>query len=66
LQLRHELHGAIGRAFRSANIAIAFPQRDIYIRSVQHDPSGRTLAAAEGNGAHSNTDPNEGSTLSHP
>jgi potassium-dependent mechanosensitive channel len=38
LLIRHELHLAIDRAFREAGIEIAFPQRDVHIRSV---PSGR-------------------------
>ena len=32
-QVNHELHTAIDRAFREAKIEIAFPQRDIHIRS---------------------------------
>ena len=32
----HEINTAIDRAFREANIEIAFPQRDINIRSIQH------------------------------
>jgi potassium efflux system protein len=38
LQLRHELHAAIARSFRDANIEFAFPQRDIHIRAAP--PSG--------------------------
>jgi potassium efflux system protein len=34
LQARHELNTAIDRAFREANIEIAFPQRDLRIRSI--------------------------------
>jgi potassium efflux system protein len=33
LPLRHELHMAVDRAFREAGIEIAFPQRDIHVRS---------------------------------
>lgn len=34
LQVRHELHVAVDNAFRQAGIEIAFPQRDIHIRSI--------------------------------
>jgi len=34
LPIRHELHLAIDAAFREAGIEIAFPQRDIHVRSV--------------------------------
>jgi len=34
LLIRHQLHMAIDAAFREAGIEIAFPQRDIHIRSV--------------------------------
>jgi small-conductance mechanosensitive channel len=30
----HELHTAIDREFRTANIEIAYPQRDVNIRSI--------------------------------
>lgn len=33
--LRHDLNTAIDRAFRDAGIQIAFPQRDLHIRSVE-------------------------------
>ena len=33
-EVRHELHMAIDRAFREAGIEIAFPQRDLHVRSV--------------------------------
>jgi potassium efflux system protein len=32
--IRHELHMAIDRAFREAGIEIAFPQRDLHVRSL--------------------------------
>lgn len=35
LDVRHELLLAIDRAFRDAGIEIAFPQRDIHVRSIQ-------------------------------
>jgi len=35
LQVRHELHEEIDRLFRDANIEIAFPQRDLHIRTCQ-------------------------------
>ncbi|TVQ62529.1 MAG: hypothetical protein EA378_04135 [Phycisphaerales bacterium] len=34
IRVRHELHRAIDDAFREAKIEIAFPQRDIHIRSI--------------------------------
>jgi potassium efflux system protein len=34
LQVIHDLHSAIDQAFRKAGIEIAFPQRDLHIRSV--------------------------------
>ncbi|MCA9772100.1 MAG: mechanosensitive ion channel [Myxococcales bacterium] len=41
LQLRHDLHMEIDRAFREAEIEIAFPQRDLHIRSL---PKGVRMA----------------------
>jgi potassium efflux system protein len=35
LKTRHELNKAIDRAFREAGVEIAFPQRDIHVRSIQ-------------------------------
>jgi potassium-dependent mechanosensitive channel len=35
LTLRHDLNTAIDRAFREAGIEIAFPQRDLHIRSIE-------------------------------
>lgn len=35
LQVRHEMHRAIDSAFRKAGIEIAFPQRDIHVRSIK-------------------------------
>jgi potassium efflux system protein len=37
LAAKHELHEAIDREFRQAGIEIAFPQRDIHVRSVRSD-----------------------------
>jgi potassium efflux system protein len=37
LATKHELHAAIDKAFREAGIEIAFPQRDIHVRSVSSD-----------------------------
>ena len=34
---RHELHMAIDKAFREAGIEIAFPQRDLHVRSVPEE-----------------------------
>jgi potassium efflux system protein len=34
LSVKHDLHMMIDKAFREANIEIAFPQRDIHVRSV--------------------------------
>lgn len=34
-QIRHDLHMAIDAAFREADIEIAFPQRDIHVRTLQ-------------------------------
>ena len=42
--VRHDLHMAIDKAFREAGIEIAFPQRDLHLRSVPDDwraPPGR-------------------------
>jgi len=33
VQTRHRLHRGITKAFRAAGIEIAFPQRDLHIRS---------------------------------
>lgn len=35
LQTKHRLHKAIDNAFREAGIEIAFPQRDIHVRSIR-------------------------------
>ncbi len=44
LPIRHELHMAIDKAFRAAGIEIAFPQRDMHVRSLpeawRNPPSG--------------------------
>jgi potassium efflux system protein len=37
LAAKHELHEAIDKAFREADVEIAFPQRDIHVRSVSRD-----------------------------
>jgi potassium efflux system protein len=42
---RHELHMAIDKAFREAGIEIAFPQRDLHLRTVPENwkvPSDRS------------------------
>ena len=39
LQVIHELHTAIDQAFRDANIEIAFPQRDLHIRTMSSVPA---------------------------
>ncbi|MBW2188880.1 MAG: mechanosensitive ion channel [Deltaproteobacteria bacterium] len=42
--IRHELHMGIDKAFREAGIEIAFPQRDLHLRSMPDDwrpPPGR-------------------------
>jgi potassium efflux system protein len=44
LDVVHELHTAIDRSFRSAGLEIAFPQRDLHIRSI---PTALRLALAE-------------------
>ena len=36
-QLRHELHMAIDKALREAGIVIAFPQRDIHVRTISDE-----------------------------
>ncbi len=38
--VRHELHMSIDKAFREAGIEIAFPQRDLHLRSVPDDWRG--------------------------
>ncbi len=48
LQIKHELNTAIDNAFKEAHIEIAFPQRDIHIRSVEQQPPPLTT-----NGQHS-------------
>ncbi|MHC4775146.1 MAG: hypothetical protein ACYTBR_07760, partial [Planctomycetota bacterium] len=37
LATKHELHEAIDKAFRDAGVEIAFPQRDIHVRTVRSD-----------------------------
>ena len=52
LATTHELHLAIDRAFREADIEIAFPQMDLHIRSVEAAfPIQQTSASK--NGQHS-------------
>jgi small-conductance mechanosensitive channel len=34
LKTRHELHKAIDAKFRAAGVEIAFPQRDIHVRTI--------------------------------
>lgn len=41
LSTRHALNKAIDREFRAAGIEIAFPQRDLHIRSIQRPPPRR-------------------------
>jgi potassium efflux system protein len=38
LSINHEIHEAINRKFAEAGIVIAFPQRDIHIRTVVESP----------------------------
>jgi potassium efflux system protein len=40
LPVRHELHMSIDKAFREAGIEIAFPQRDLHIRSMPEELRG--------------------------
>lgn len=49
LQLRHELLTEIAREFQQANIEIAFPQRDIHVRSIasQWPSLDQSTAAAQ-------------------
>jgi potassium efflux system protein len=44
--LRHELHTAIDDAFREHKIEIAFPQQDVYVRSLPDSLMDRVAAAA--------------------
>lgn len=46
VRVRHEMHRAIDKAFREAKVEIAFPQRDIHIRSISGPLIG---ASAEAN-----------------
>ena len=46
--LRHELNTAIDDAFREHNIEIAFPQQDVYVRSLPDSLMDRVAAAAAG------------------
>jgi potassium efflux system protein len=50
LQLRHELHTAIAGSFQEAGIEIAFPQRDIHIRSATAADHVFQIARGSGNG----------------
>jgi potassium efflux system protein len=47
LQVIHDLHTAIDQAFRQSKIEIAFPQRDLYIRSVPEALRVALAATAE-------------------
>jgi potassium efflux system protein len=52
LQVRHELHMAVDREFRKAGIEIAFPQRDIHVKSIQTAlPVGVDLISSQGDKA---------------
>lgn len=44
LQIIHELHTAINQAFRKANLEIAFPQRDLHIRTISSLPAALVAA----------------------
>ncbi|MHC5016930.1 MAG: mechanosensitive ion channel family protein [Planctomycetota bacterium] len=59
LTTRHELHEAIDKAFREAGIEIAFPQRDIHVRSVRSEPT-RSSRDAPGGAAPSGTSAGSG------
>ncbi|NOX53483.1 MAG: mechanosensitive ion channel, partial [Planctomycetes bacterium] len=48
LTVTHELHTAIDRAFRAAGIEIAFPQRDLHIRSVPESLTSKLSDALSG------------------
>ena len=55
LTVIHDLHTRIDQAFRAANIEIAFPQRDLHIRTstplaVTQPPPSEALSASDGNG----------------
>ena len=41
LEVIHQLHTAIDQEFRAAGIEIAFPQRDVHIRSMPAGAEGR-------------------------
>jgi small-conductance mechanosensitive channel len=47
IRVKSELHQAIDRSFREAGIEIAFPQRDLHLRSVPEslNPSGGERAS---------------------
>ncbi len=51
LQTVHELHTTIDKLFRQASIEIAFPQRDLHIRSFQAPLPVAAVAAPHSNGA---------------
>lgn len=48
IRVRHELNTAIDRAFRDAKIEIAFPQRDLHVRSLPEAFERRLLTNGDG------------------
>jgi potassium efflux system protein len=50
LPVIHELHTAIDRAFRQANIEIAYPQRDLHLRTVPSFLAGSAFPASSPSG----------------
>jgi potassium efflux system protein len=59
MEARDDLHMAINDAFGQARIEIAFPQRDIHIRSIDVLPSGAQglTIRGKGNGGTRNPEP---------
>jgi small-conductance mechanosensitive channel len=65
LELQSELHQEIDQRFRQAGIEIAFPQRDLHIRSVEEDTDSKLKRDRKPPSDHKGVSGNEGEENGH-